>query len=573
MNRLFTPFSVDTVPLNEYPRPQLERDSFFNLNGIWDYSLKSPASISEGKILVPFSPESILSGVEQLVLPSDILAYKKVFNLPNGFIKDRVFINFGAVDYFSEVFCNGKKVGENRGGYFPFSCDITDSIFEDKENTLEVIVLDPTDLGTQARGKQRLKRGGIFYTPQSGIWQTVWLESVPKTYIKNIKLTPDIDKETIRISVETNAPVTVKAKISFKGTAVEDISFSGECDIKIKNAKLWCPDSPNLYDLTLTAGEDEVKSYFGMRKFSIGTDKEGFNRLFLNNEPCFHNGLLDQGYFPDGLYTPPSDEAMVYDIKTAKEMGFNMLRKHIKIEPLRWYYHCDRLGMLVWQDMINGGSGANTPENGIRGFLGIKTKDFGSRGYKRTGRTCEQGRNEFFEETEKTISTLYNSVSLCLWVPFNESWGQFDALKVYDFVKKQDNTRPIDHASGWHDQGGGDFKSLHIYFRKVKIKKDNRPIILSEFGGYSVKVPNHVFNNDKAFGYKKFKTTEDFSKAYKLLYENEIIPLINKGLSATVYTQITDVEDEINGLITYDRKIIKIPMDTLREINSKLVLL
>ena len=355
--------------------------------------------------------------------------------------------------------------------------------------------------------------------------------------------------------------------MTYKGIdVVKGEIADGKAVVPMQGAKLWSPETPELYDIELRSGKDVVRSYFGMRKFSTGKDADGIMRLMLNNKPYFHNGLLDQGYWSDGLYTPPSDEAMIFDIATAKKMGFNMLRKHIKIEPLRWYYHCDRLGMLVWQDMVNGGGKANTPLNGICGFLGITPKDSN---YRLCGRTDEEGRKEYYIDTERTVKTLYNSVSVCLWVPFNESWGQFDALKATEFVRRLDPTRPIDHASGWHDQGGGDFVSLHIYFRKVFLPKpDPRVYVLSEFGGYSVKVEGHVFNKNKSFGYRKYPDLASFDDAYHALYNDEILPLIPKGLSATVYTQLTDVEDEINGLLTYDRKVVKLDLKRLQALNE-----
>ncbi|MFA5449027.1 MAG: glycoside hydrolase family 2 TIM barrel-domain containing protein, partial [Clostridia bacterium] len=444
---------------------------------------------------------------------------------------------------------------------------ITDYL-KDGENTLSVTVTDPSDTGNQSKGKQKLKRGGIFYTPQSGIWQTVWLESVAKEYIKSIKITPDIDSNSVHIAVSgiESGEITI-----FDGDKLMlKTAFSGgKASIPFADYTLWSPEQPKLYDMQVTAGEDTVKSYFGMRKFGLMLDTSGYMRLALNNQPYFHNGLLDQGYFSDGLYTPPSDEAMVFDIQTTKDMGFNMLRKHIKIEPLRWYYHCDRLGVLVWQDMINGGDGANNLLLGATAFVGGKIND--SR-YSLFGRSDAKGREEYYIDTKRTVELLYNTVSLALWVPFNESWGQFDAIKAYDFVKELDNTRPIDHASGWFDQGGGDFKSLHIYFRPITIGKDDRAIILSEFGGFSVKVEGHIYNLKRSFGYRKFKSLESFENAYHKLYEQSVIPNIKQGLAATVYTQITDVEDEINGLITYDRAVIKVDLDRIRELNKKLTL-
>lgn len=580
-DRLLTRFgkSIDVnCPLADYPRPQLKRDSYICLNGQWDYAIldKSvPLSDYQGKITVPFSPECILSGVERVVMPTDVLYYRRTFTLPQGFNKGRVLLNFDAVDYEAVVSVNQKEVKRHRGGYFPFSIDITD-VLVDGENELTLTVTDPSDTKPQSRGKQKINRGGIFYTPQSGIWQTVWMESVPETYVKEIFLTPDIDAGTLSVKVESDVKATGKAVAYDNGNVVAegDIDENGKCVLKIDSAKLWSPEDPFLYDLEITYGDDKITSYFGMRKFSVGKDGNGIPRIMLNNKPYFHNGLLDQGYWSDGLYTPASDEAMIYDIEICKKMGFNMLRKHIKIEPRRWYYHCDRLGMLVWQDFINGGIGANFPLNGLCGFFQIPVSDHL---YHLFGRTDKAGRDEYYVDAERTIKTLYNTVSLAVWVPFNESWGQFDALKAVEFIKTFDTSRPIDHASGWHDQGGGDFKSWHIYFRPAvfpmrDLRRKGRTVILSEFGGYSVNVPGHVFNKTRSFGYKFYDTLENFEKAYHRLFNKEIIPLIKRGLSATVYTQVSDVEDEINGLLTYDREVVKVDIDKIRELNSKLKL-
>lgn len=575
--KLITPFgeAMDkTCPLPEYPRPQMVRDSYINLNGEWDYAINKKGEAFhdyQGKILVPFSPESILSGVEKTVLPDDVLRYRRHFSLPEGFNVGRVLLHFGAVDYEAKVLVNGTVVTLHRGGYYPFYADVTDSLREG-ENELTVEVTDPSDTLAQAHGKQKLKRGGIFYTPQSGIWQTVWLESVPESFIESLRLTPDIDSGTLHVLaniVGNRRDGRVLASISEKIIGEGELK-NGECLLHLDEFELWSSEHPVLYDLTVSAGSDEVRSYFGMRKFSIGTDEGGKPRLMLNNAPYFHNGLLDQGYWSDGLYTAPSDEAMIYDVKLAKDMGFNMLRKHIKLEPLRWYYHCDRLGMLVWQDMVNGGIGAHKLFNAAIGFLGLTYRDSH---YGLNGRRDKFFRDEYYVDTERTINGLYNVVSLAVWVPFNESWGQFDANKAVEFIRSLDNTRAIDHASGWHDQGGGDFLSLHIYFRPVRIPerdKRGRVVALTEFGGYSLSVPDHVFNKEKSFGYKAITGFEEFENSYVKLFEEQIIPNIKKGLSATVYTQLSDVEDEINGLVTYDRRVVKISPEKLKALNGKI---
>ncbi|MBO5773189.1 MAG: glycoside hydrolase family 2 [Clostridia bacterium] len=576
-DKLLTPFGEKldkTCPLPEYPRPQMVRNSYVNLNGEWDYAIlpkREKLVEYQGKIVVPFSPECILSGVERIVTPNDILYYKRTFTLEEGFNVGRVLLHFDAVDYIAQVKVNGKEVITHRGGYFPFYADITDALIEG-ENTLTLEVIDPTDTYGQARGKQKIKRGGIFYTPQSGIWQTVWMESVPASYIDSLMITPDIDVNVLKVKANIvgeigEGKVVVKDKGEVKATAV---MVEGEAVITLSDYELWSPENPYLYDLEVIVGEDKVDSYFGMRKYSVGKDANGKPRIMLNNKPYFHNGLLDQGYWSDGMYTPPSDEAMIYDIEITKKMGFNMLRKHIKIEPLRWYYHCDRLGILVWQDFINGGMGANKLFNGALGLFHIQAKDSW---YSLCGRQDKACRDEYYVDAERTIKELYSVVSLALWVPFNESWGLFDSLKAVEFIKKFDTTRPIDHASGWIDQGGGDFYSLHIYFRPVTIPEADskgRTVILSEFGGYSVPCEGHVFNLNKSFGYKAYNSLEDFDNAYHKLFETQILPIIDKGLSATVYTQLTDVEDEINGLLTYDRKVIKVDMERIQALNKKI---
>ena len=515
----------------------------------------------------------MLSGVRRVLQPDEFLYYRRYFTLPENFNRGKVLLNFGAVDYEATVFVNDIEVVSHRGGYYPFCADVTAAL-KDGENKLVVKVSDPSDTKPGSRGKQKLKRGGIFYTPQSGIWQTVWLESVPDVYVEQLFLTPDIDRCTLDVRVVTNKAYESGQVFALDGKEImaKGKLENGNCVLQFKSFQLWSPENPKLYDLHIAVDDDDVISYFGMRKFSVGTDAAGVPRLMLNNAPYFHNGLLDQGYWPDGLYTPPGDEAMIFDISETKKLGFNMLRKHIKIEPMRWYYHCDRLGMLVWQDMVNGGMGANTVLNGIRGFLHLPPDDSK---YKLFGRQDAEGRKEYYTDTERTVLGLYNCVSIALWVPFNESWGQFDALKAVEFVRRLDPTRPIDHASGWHDQGGGDFCSLHIYFKPVSIPKPDkhgRVVILSEFGGYSAKIEGHVFNKTKSFGYKKFADTVSLDNAYHRLYEHQILPLIPEGLSATVYTQLSDVEDEINGLYTYDRKILKLDPDRLKKLNAKLKL-
>lgn len=552
--------------LEEYPRPQMKRDSYLNLNGVWEYAItenEAPPEKYDGEIIVPFSPESELSGVNRALLPSQTLWYRRVIRLPEGFNHGRVLLHFGAVDQQATVFINGTELGSHVGGYTPFSIDISSCIFE--ENTIVVKVRDTSDSSYHSRGKQKTDRGGIWYTAQSGIWQTVWLERVPEQYISGIKITTLFDESEVELTVFSESRQPCAALCEGKELSF----FSNEpARLKLSDFVAWSPENPQLYPLTVTMVDDRVESYFGMRKFSVERDEKGVNRLFLNNKPYFHNGLLDQGYYCDGLYTAPSDEAMIFDIQTAKDLGFNMLRKHIKIEPQRFYYHCDRLGMLVWQDMVNGGGEYKFLTISSPLVTGVHFKD--SR-YKWFSREDIEGREQYNRELDETVNHLYNAVSLAMWVPFNEGWGQFDAKDAVKRILSLDKTRTIDHASGWHDQKIGEIKSLHVYFRPYRFKRDklNRAVVLSEFGGYNYRAEGHCFN-DRDFGYKRLKTSNELLAAYEHLYYHEILPAKEKGLCATVYTQLTDVEDELNGLITYDRKVVKLPAENLRRINDKL---
>lgn len=550
-----------SAPLSEYPRPQFVRDSYFNLNGSWKCEFSASEALPESytyDITVPFSPETPLSGVNRVLKPGEYLHYEKKFVLPDGFNRGRVFIHFGAVDQIAVVFLNGEKIGSHKGGYTPFTFELTEHII-DGENTLNVTALDYSDTNEYSRGKQKFKRGGIWYSPQSGIWQTVWLESTPETFLEKVKITPDYDNEQVRFEFFGTDDVITSI---YDGD--ELIAETSETTVKLPDFKAWSPESPFLYNVRFKACGEVIKSYFGMRKFSVGVDKNGVKRLFLNNKPYFHNGLLDQGYYPDGYLTPPSNSAMEFDVKKVKELGYNMLRKHIKIEPLLWYHYCDVNGILVWQDMVNGG-GNYGMEVSVLPFIGVVLDDTK---YKTFHRTDKEARDLYYEELKDTVDHLYNCPCIALWVPFNEGWGQFDSAKAYDMLKRLDSSRTVDSTSGWHDQGSSDVISKHIYFTPIKVKAGNRPYVLSEFGGYSRRIEGHTFN-DKMFGYKIYKSKESITKAYKRTFEKTIIPQIKDGLSATVYTQVTDVEDELNGLMTYDRKVMKIDEETIKEINGK----
>ena len=577
MKELYTPWGEQldkSCPLPEYPRPQLRRDSYVNLNGVWNYTVEDGEEYTKkntGTIVVPFSPESLLSGCDFQLQSGETLWYERTFTLPDGFRKDRVLLHFGAVDQSCRVLVNDKPVGGHEGGYLPFTLDITAAL-RDGENRLTVAVTDVTDGGIHAYGKQKYARGGIWYTAQSGIWQTVWLESVVENYITSIELTPDFDNKKLNWKIYANDPANAHVVVRKDGECIaEDWGDENGCGsslIREEYFRAWSPEDPFLYDVEIEIrGGDRVESYFGMRKFSI-VEHKGHRVLALNNEPYFQHGLLDQGYWSDGLYTPPSDEAMIWDIQTMKELGFNMLRKHIKIEPLRWYYHCDRLGMIVWQDMVSGGDNFKPLYTQILPFIGIHVKDAPSNKFGRSNAdTCLQ----FESDLDETVQLLYNCVSLGLWVPFNEGWGQFDALRIAERVRSLDATRPIDHASGWHDQGGGDLYSHHVYYKPVRLKNDGKRVLaLTEFGGYSLPVADH-YTTDKRFGYRTYTDGEKWLCSVEKLYENEVIPHIAaQGLSATVYTQVSDVEDEVNGLVTYDRRVVKADAARLRRLAEKL---
>jgi hypothetical protein len=503
--------------------------------------------------VVPFSPESALSGVGRTLQPNETLYYRKTFVLEKSLLQPHLLLHFGAVDCACEVWVNDCLAGTHAGGFTPFALDIT-ALAHAGQNQLRLAVTDPTDTSCQSRGKQSLKPGGIWYTPQSGIWQTVWLEPLPEPYLAHVRMEPDIDQAVLRLTPSSDCTAIFQGRCyALTGGAAGEIS--------IPNMRLWSPEDPFLYDIAFECGADRVSSYFGMRTFGLGKDAQGIPRLLLNNAPYFHKGLLDQGYWPDGLLTPPADEAMRYDICTMKALGFNMLRKHIKMEPLRWYYHCDREGMLVWQDMVNGGRSYRLGTVAVFPFLGGRKTD-GPKHYQTFGRQDKAGRTAFYEELDCMLHQLHNCVSIAMWVPFNEGWGQFDANQAVAFIRARDTSRTIDHASGWYDQGGGDCLSLHVYFKKVRLPRrragDARAFVLSEFGGYSHGVPGHRFS-EKMFGYRAYKSLSQLRAAYEKLLARQIEPLVPKGLAATVYTQLSDVEEEVNGILTYDREICKVP--------------
>lgn len=560
--KMSTPWTeaVDrSEPLPEYPRPQMTREGWMNLNGPWEYAINTSTRFPQrfdGEILVPFSPETELSGVGRTLGKGEYLWYRRTVTLPESFDGMRLLLHFGAADQCAAVWVNTRQVAQHVGGYLPFEAEVTEAV-EDRTLTITVRVSDDTERAGHTRGKQKTRRGGIWYTPQSGIWQTVWLEAVPACYVRSLRITPLFDE----------AEVEIEAEIDGEEPAVA--AFGGELyplpgRIPVPGFEAWSPEHPKLYPFEVRCGQDRVQSYFAMRKFSVEKDGQGTMRLFLNGEPCFHNGLLDQGYWPDGLYTAPTDEAMIFDIQTAKRGGFNMLRKHIKVEPLRWYYHCDRLGMLVWQDMPCGGGRYDPLIVSAPLLTGIHLRD---RLYFLFGRRRKAAREEFRTELAAMVRHLYNCPCIALWVLFNEGWGQFDAKRMYELVRGLDGTRTIDHASGWHDQGIGRVRSDHVYFRRVRFRRDKRgrAVLLSEFGGYNHAVNGHVFSR-RDYGYKRFETPAQLQAALEALYQEQIAPAKRQGLAAAVYTQLSDVEDELNGWMTYDRRVVKIAPEILRRI-------
>lgn len=580
--------------LEEYPRPLLMREDYQILNGWWDYAFtidyKQPQQY-EGRILVPFSPETALSGVGRQLKPDEYLWYRRNFDLP-GWDREkgqnRILLHFGAVDQSCEVRINGHKVKRHTGGYLPFEVDIS-RYAQESANELIVAVKDLSDTSYHSKGKQKLNAGGMFYTAQSGIWQTVWLEKVPETYIKEIKTVPDIEKKIIRIKVSSsystdkknvdklsrNLPIEIKIRKPglYPDPVVKPSQISTEdmletavlavsdkwIEIPIESISLWNCETPYLYYFEVKLGDDRAISYFAMRKFSLETKvHEEFLRICLNGEVQFQNGVLDQGYWPESLYTPPSDAAMIFDIQEMKKTGFNMVRKHLKIEPQRWYYHCDRLGIVVWQDMVNGGSYYKhwfvTYGATLLSWLRIPMRDV----YPRLlSREAKAGRLEFIREMKETIRLLGNHPSIAAWVIFNEGWGQFQTEDMTRIVRRLDPNRLIDQASGWFDQGGGDFSSLHNYFFKLFIRPEReRASVLSEFGGYSYREPGHCAK-EKLYGYGICKNKKDLEKRF-LERGQGVRNLIPQGLSASIYTQWTDVEEEVNGVFTYDREVRKI---------------
>lgn len=579
-----------------YPRPQFKRREWLNLNGMWEYAISDKNAQEmpppEGQIRVPFPIESYLSGVQRTLTPRQILWYHRRFIIPPEWHDRRIILHFGAVDWEASVFVNGEMVGNHKGGYNPFSFDISPFVKKDSgaENSLIVKVYDPSEKGHQPSGKQWLKPAAVFYTPVSGIWQTVWIEPVGKIKISGMRLIPDIDRDELSITfiapdIDREPSLSVEINIYSQKNHVEPVfneKFPYQENIKLKLPPLsrWTPETPELFDLQITLQNDrevldEVSSYFAMRKFSLEQDSKGIYRFHLNNKPYFMIGVLDQGYWPDGLYTAPNEDAFLYDLEFLKKCGFNMVRKHIKVETALWYNYCDRLGLIVWQDMPNGGGKGVVARSFLMHLLHLNPAD--DKSYWLSGYNQKEVRENFWKELLEMIMNLFNFPSIAIWVLFNEGWGQFNTERLAQELMSWDETRLVDAASGWFDKKIGHFFSVHNYTDNFKLRNSDlkkikeRGVVLSETGGYTLPISGHLWNPKKKFGYKRIKSQSELEEAYFNLIDSVITANILKGLTGVVYTQISDVEIEYNGLMTYDRKVCKVEFEKIREKNSELL--
>lgn len=562
-------FQRKEIPLPEYPRPQLTRDNWMNLNGTWEFQImdgSQPAPQSGWRsILVPFALGSKLCGTDAQLLPGQILWYRRHFDyVPTS---AQTMLNFEAVDQFCTVYLNGYMVGEHQGGYAPFSIDVTKALMA--KNELLIRVRDDSDQGICAYGKQKILNGGMWYTPSSGIYGTVWLENLPEHAVYDIKITPDCEKEVVYLRMTGTFEQAVITVFEGERLVHRGITSDRTYTIPLPSYRAWSPSDPFLYRLYIQTEEETVRSYFGMRRFSKIKDAARYWRVGINGKPIFLSGLLDQGYTAEGLLTYPSEEAMRFELEKIKAMGFNMIRKHIKVENRRWYALCDQIGLLVMQDMPSGGHPYSFWRIAIGPTLGLRTMSDGPDAYKKNGREKKESRDMYMMELDGMLDTLYNCPCIFAWVPFNEGWGQFESVQVTEHIRAYDTTRLIDSASGWHDHGAGDFDSRHCYFRSFHMPHSSeRIILLSEFGGYTYVEQGHGVPK-KAYGYKKFDDKVKLNEAVFALYERDVLAHISKGLSGCVYTQIADVEDECNGLFTADRQVMKIDEVKMRRLNEQ----
>ena len=550
----------DRIPWDVYPRPQLRRDSYLCLNGWWDFTVtadgKSTPTKYDKTIRVPYCPESLLSGVHEVPPAHSYLWYRRTFVLPDGFCKDRVILHIGAADQTAYVYVNGCFAGKHVGGYEPISLDITAYLAE--ENTLEIQITDELDSAELPYGKQKYKRGGMWYTPVSGIWQTVWLESVAEEYVRGLNVTTDATGATIYADGVTDGTITVTTPDGKMEIPMRD----GVARVGLSIPRLWCPEDPYLYEFTLTTATDQVESYFAVRTLDTRV-VDGVPRLCLNGKPVFFHAVLDQGYWSDGLFTPPLPTCYAWDAEKMQTLGFNTLRKHIKVEAEQFYYDCDRLGMLVWQDMVNNGRYSFLRDTALPTIGMKKLND------KRLHRD-KASRLAFEAAMEQTVKQLKHHPCIVGWTIFNEGWGQFDSQRMYERLKELDNARFIDTASGWFKGADSDVVSEHVYFKPYRFKEGDKPAFLSEFGGYSFKPEGHVFNEKQTYGYRLFDNQAAYMDAVEELYRKEILPAVSRGLCGAVYTQLSDVEDETNGLYSYDRRVCKVDEVRMRALAEEL---